>query len=397
MAPAHAEYILKPGDTLELSFVGIQEQRQRSTIGVDGFVAVPLVGPVTAAGQSLTAFREGLKSKINNRIYRQIGSDGRENTVVLSADDLYVNLVAYRPVYVNGDVTRAGEQEFRPGMTVRHAISVAGGFDVTRFRIGSPMEPIDFKRDYLTALTDYIRESARNVRINAALNGKEPDFSGITSDDLSPDDLKRILDAEAMQFKVRNADLMKDKAFLADAIAKSENRISVTTQQRDREMDQEKEDVADLDRVKELVQKGSAPITRVTDARRMSLFSATRVLQTTAQINALSRETEELRRRLQRADDDFRIAMLRELQESNVALSTAKARIDAQRQKLSLASSPRGIPSEEVRPRIVIYRTVDGKEKRLDAGMDTGIEPGDVVEVTVPATKLFGLTTVQSN
>lgn len=395
---AMAEYVLRPGDTLELSFVGMQNERQRAVIGLDGFVAVPLIGQVSAAGQTLASFKDSLKGRVNNHIYRQITPDGRENMIVLSADDLYINVVTYRPVYVNGDVSRAGEQEYRPGMTVRHAISVAGGFDVLRFRIGSPVEPIDFRRDYMAALTDYARESARNVRLQAERDGKpEPDFSGLDVPDLPPADVKQIIDAEKAQFTVRLGNLSKEKAFLADSISKSESRVAVTMQQRERELDAEKEDQADLDRAKELVQKGSAPITRVTDARRMSLYSATRVLQTAAQVNTLSRETEELRRRLQRADDEYKIALLRDLQDSNVALSIAKARVEAQKEKLSLSSNPRGLPVEEVRAKITIFRVVDGAERRIDASMETAVEPGDVIEVNVPSTSLFGRTAVRSN
>jgi polysaccharide export outer membrane protein len=40
-----------------------------------------------------------------------------------------------RPVYLNGDVSRPGEQRYRLGLTVRQAIALAGGYHIMRFRM----------------------------------------------------------------------------------------------------------------------------------------------------------------------------------------------------------------------------------------------------------------------
>lgn len=397
-SPASAEYKLQPGDTLEMTFVGMPGEKQRSVIGLDGLISFPLLGQVNAGGLTMSAVKESLRAKVNNRLYRQITQDGKENVIVLNADDLYINIAAYRPLYVSGDVTKAGEQEFRPGMTVRHAVSVAGGFDVMRFRIASPVDPIEFKGEYRASLAEAVRNKARIIRLQAEMDGKpEPDFSSISAPDLDPDEFKTILATERSQFTARKLDLEKEKKFLQESIVKAENRVNVTMEQRDREADAEKEDIAELDRVKELVQKGTAPITRVVDARRMSLFSATRVLQTATQVNALERERDELKRKLTRADDEFKILVLKELQDANVLLATAQAKADAAKEKLALAGNPRGIPSDEAVPRVTIFRVEDGVEQKIQAKLDTEVEPGDIIEVTVPNTRLFGLTTVRSN
>ena len=38
-------------------------------------------------------------------------------------------VVEYRPIYVNGDVSKPGEHPFRPQMTVRQAVALSGGYD----------------------------------------------------------------------------------------------------------------------------------------------------------------------------------------------------------------------------------------------------------------------------
>ena len=39
-----------------------------------------------------------------------------------------VQVVAYRPVYIFGEVTKPGGYPFAPGMTVRSAVALGGGF-----------------------------------------------------------------------------------------------------------------------------------------------------------------------------------------------------------------------------------------------------------------------------
>jgi polysaccharide export outer membrane protein len=41
---------------------------------------------------------------------------------------VYVNITEYRPFFVNGEVTKPGGYPYQPGLTVRKAISLAGGF-----------------------------------------------------------------------------------------------------------------------------------------------------------------------------------------------------------------------------------------------------------------------------
>ena len=39
-----------------------------------------------------------------------------------------MSIVKYRPFFVNGEVKRPGGVDFQPGLTLRKAISLAGGF-----------------------------------------------------------------------------------------------------------------------------------------------------------------------------------------------------------------------------------------------------------------------------
>ena len=388
-APASAgtDYLLQPGDSLDFNFIATPALRQKGVIGSDGKVSIPLLGQVKASEMSLTDFRERVRGMMNNRLYRQITTDGKENVVLLGADDLYVTVSAYRPVYLMGDVLKSGEIEFRPGLSVRHVLSMAGGVDRLKGRLVGPLDPVDFKGAYSEATAGYLAEKAKIIRIKAELDRVQPDFKSLKAEDL-PIDLDAIIQAEMQQYLARQTDLQKERAFLADSITKAEKRVGVLTEQRDREAEGEKEDVAELERVQSLVQRGSAPITRVTDARRTSLFSATRVLQTATQVTYMERDREELRRKLVKLDDEYRVTILKDLQEANQRLNLALVRVATAREKLNVAGGS-VFDGDEATPKITIWRD----KVSIDGNLDSDVVPGDVVDVKMPPSRLGSILT----
>ena len=72
--------------------------------------------------------------------------------------------------------------------------------------------------------------------------------------------------------------------------------------------------------------KGSVITTRVTDARRAVLLSSTRKPQTTAQLMQVKRQQDEVSQKLEKLDDQRRLDLLRELEDTTVKLNAiAKA------------------------------------------------------------------------
>jgi polysaccharide export outer membrane protein len=75
---------------------------------------------------------------------------------------------------VNGDVAKPGQQTFRAGLTVRQALTLAGGY-VMRFRAKDPfLESADLRSEYMSLWTDFAREQIRISRCR-------PSFRAATS------------------------------------------------------------------------------------------------------------------------------------------------------------------------------------------------------------------------
>lgn len=389
-APSRAdEYKLQPGDIVNVALGNLPELRLKESIDADGKLSLPMVGAFTAAGLTVTQLKDALKAQLNNKLYRQITPEGKENMIVLNGDECNVSVLTYRPVYVNGDVAKPGELEFKPGLTVRRAIAVAGGQDLLKARIGSPLDTFDYRTVLISSATEQLAEELRIARIQAELDGAEPDLGKLGSSFLDVRTVESMKDVERRQFRIRQDGRDKEKAILTEAAASTNQRIGVMRQQLEKESAGEKEDVAELDRAKELVQKGNAPMNRVTDARRTSLFSATRVLQTVSQVNVLERERDDLLAKIAKVDLEARVNLAKDLQEAKVKLLAAKARVDGAQAKLAAGSGSMqlNLDGPPLDPNVTVFRTTGGKEQRMSVALDFVLQPGDALQVDkVPVT-----------
>src|SRR5262245_11596971 len=95
-----AEYMLAPGDVLEITVVGRQDLRQSTTIDVDGQAYLPVVGQVKAAGMSLLELRDKIRELLPGKVFRRRTQEGREYPVVVTADEVTIAVAEYRPVYL---------------------------------------------------------------------------------------------------------------------------------------------------------------------------------------------------------------------------------------------------------------------------------------------------------
>lgn len=109
-----AEYLIHPGDQLDVKFFYNPELNETVTVRPDGRIALQLIGEIDAAGKSAAR----LTALLIERYATQIKAP--EITVLLRT-------FSAEKVYVDGEVTRAGLVQLTEPMTVLQAISQAGG------------------------------------------------------------------------------------------------------------------------------------------------------------------------------------------------------------------------------------------------------------------------------
>src|SRR5262249_43331607 len=123
---ARAEYRVNVGDVLEVAVAGVPELRQlRAPVQMDGNISLPLVGMLPVAGVPLPVIRDRIGAALASKVFRQRIPGGQETAIVIDADEVTTTVAEYRPVYVNGDVSKPGEYPYRALMTARQLIAVA--------------------------------------------------------------------------------------------------------------------------------------------------------------------------------------------------------------------------------------------------------------------------------
>ncbi|WP_249225332.1 polysaccharide biosynthesis/export family protein [Tardiphaga alba] len=107
-------YLLGPTDRVRLKVYGEPDITGEYEIDANGNVSIPLAGQVKAAGLTTRQLERNIASALAKGIVR----DPRVN----------VEMLAYRPFYILGEVKKSGEYPYRVGLTVLDAVATAGGY-----------------------------------------------------------------------------------------------------------------------------------------------------------------------------------------------------------------------------------------------------------------------------
>ncbi|WP_426424226.1 polysaccharide biosynthesis/export family protein [Bradyrhizobium genosp. A] len=384
---AKADYLVNIGDVLEVAVAGVPELRHRAPVQMDGNVSLPLVGTLPAAGLTLPQIRAKIGAALASKVFRQRASDGRETVIVIDADEVTTVIAEYKPIYVNGDVSKPGEYPYRPSITARQLVAVAGGYDIMRIRMSNPyLESADLRSEYGSLWTDLAKEQARMWRIKTELGEGAQISSGALMDaPLARSAISDIVNAEKEYLKTKQSDYQQEKTYLQRGIRQGDDEVRVLSEQQKKDDEGLQADLEDLQKTTELFGKGSLVSPRVTDARRAVLLSSTRKLQTSAQLMQVKKQQDEFVRKLAKLDDQRRLDLLRELQDTSVRLNQIREKLQSVGEKLQYTTMVRSqlVRGAGTNAEIAIVRKGDKGSERIIASEDTELQPGDAVEVSL--------------
>jgi polysaccharide export outer membrane protein len=107
--------MLVPGDVIGLAFSGAPDLNQTQKIRPDGKITLPLIGELTASGQTFPAFQQLLEAQYKSQLKNS------DVTITLeSSED--------RTIIIDGSVQRPGIIPADRPLTAFEAIMLAGGF-----------------------------------------------------------------------------------------------------------------------------------------------------------------------------------------------------------------------------------------------------------------------------
>ena len=113
-------YTLDGGDILRISVYGDESISKTYKVDDNGTLSFPLVGLVPVRGMTTAQAAGAIAAALANGFMRN--------------PNVSVEIDTYRPFFIQGAVKNGGQFAYVPGMTVRAAVSTAGGYSDTANR-----------------------------------------------------------------------------------------------------------------------------------------------------------------------------------------------------------------------------------------------------------------------
>lgn len=340
------------------------------TINAAGFIAMPLIGDVKAAGKSTSE----LSDIIAESLVKKIGTVKRP--------EIAIEITQYRPFYILGPVTKAGDYPYRPNLTVLQAVGIAGGLRRT-----SDERP---ERESITSegelnvlqltLSSYM---TRLARLNAELSdAKDITFPAEINAQANTPTVRDFIKQQVNIFQSRKESMraqLKSYEALKVLLSQEVTSLNERAQSQQRQIDLAKRE---RDAVDTLMNKGLTVNARQSTLEQQlaqfessKLDISTSILRAQQELSKADRDSLELRNKFKNEVSDEIHDISLKMQETREKISTAQALLSETDGYISKASD------RNTRMAYSIVRKIDGKVQEIAAEESTPVYPEDVIRV----------------
>jgi exopolysaccharide production protein ExoF len=344
------------------------------TVGPSGAISLPFIGDLPAAG------------KTPAEVAGTIGEELRSKFALRNLPSASVEISAFRPVFLAGDVDKPGEYPYSPRLTVLKALSLAGG--LKRSEAGQR-----FARDFLNAQGDaavYDSQRGRLIARRARLLTEVADGKTIEMpEDLKPfKNAQQLIDSESSLMKSRRDRYEFQLKALADLRSLLESEVKSLGQKTETQKRQLEIASDSRDKMSRLTEQGitnnNRLITleeRTADIETSLLDIDTNALQAKQSISKADQDEINLR-------NDWVAQRAKDLQDTEAELEKLSLQLGTSRQLISeaVAQSAEALKFDPSGKSSTIKYTVVRDEgqgpKEVAVDENTQLLPGDVVKVT---------------
>lgn len=372
--PLRAETRVELGDVLRVSVLEEPAIGREAKVDADGRIVLPRLGGLAVAGRDLDQIRALIETTLIERGLI------RQPTVL-------VEIAAYRPVFVGGAVVRPGAIPFEPGLTVRHALILAGGLDrsaegviLTSVELAALKTELQAKAYHLVQIDSLI------LRLRAELErSPAPKREDLASRFVPEARAEGIFSLDLRLLENRVSEWQANRTHMQEAVTLVDVEIDVLKQQIDLLKQEAAIQQAELETSRELFRQNLIPRPRLQEMERETSALSRDLLDAQAFLARANQTRSDKEYELDSADTLWRIDIQRDLRTAMLEQSRLTADVDILRDKMLAAGLLMGEDGtlRPPVPEVVVHRLSEGKSTTLKAGPDSEIRAGDVLEVTI--------------
>ncbi len=367
------EYRLGAGDRLQIRTFGRDDLSGVFEVRAPGTIAFPILGTLDVRRLTPTE----LEKRIGERLV---------NDYQISAS-VNVEITAYRPFYIVGDVMSPGKYPYVPGITVLQAVAIAGGYYTFRpSATAVQMDAIRAQEDFNVYTIQQRAALIRRARLIAEREG-QPELAvpGELRAIENVPDIQVVLSAERQLFTARReglkaelAQLEGQKASFQKEIAALKVAVSASAEQH-RLLDLELQDA------QKLLDKGLTQRPRVLELQRLVAGLTAEESQNRAFLARAEQNIGKVDEQATQRQSSFREEVEQQISEIETQLEEL-AQHKAAAQDLVAATAhgaamQSGSDIPATRGKFVIRRPDAATEQKLEADETTLVMPDDTIEV----------------
>lgn len=365
------DYPLGVGDTVRIRVFGREDLSGEFRVMTDGTITVPLLGALPVAGQTRAEAKAALTKAMAH--------------ASVQPTDISLEIARWRPLYVVGGVDEPGAFAFEPGMTVLHAVAVAGGFYRPNTFANLVVDSSRAQKELQQAELELMQALARRARLEAEIEDRKraelPEGVGQFMSQAARERLmtaeNRILKRRRLSHRTQEASLRKqishtssERAAYQQQLANVEEQIDLTHQE--------------LDRIRNLAERGLTPEIRILQLKRRVAELESDRREIVAEVSRSQRDLVVTEREHARLEIERLLEIERQLQEADEAVLRAQqAKIAAEALLRQLTS----LGSETLKTRLQptatykIMRSIEGEQVTFYAPETAPLCAGDVINV----------------
>ena len=369
-------YTLDRGDVLRLNVYGRPDISADYRVSDGGLLRVPQVGNFDARGKSLQVVEDEIRVSLEK----------------LTSQPAYLQLdiLERRPFFIVGSVERPGAYPHVPGMTVIHAVALAGGH--YRGAPGSLMatELTREQNRVHQAVSELALQLAQRARLHAELENKDVISTPKELLDLATEPLAEQLIQQQTEILQRQ-NTMRDQniASLEAAINSSRKEISALEEQLRTLSNQSELRKKQLASIRDLAKSGLVNQQRAFDEEMAASLLARDTQETIASISRAQRALQDNERALALVTLDRKVRIDQDLAILDDAIARNKSILEGSQRLVTQYSglTDTAIQPNGIQPTLqfeILRRDANGVLRTIEVTEETPMTPGDVLRVTVP-------------